>query len=145
MVNRLQIKGQIYRAQDLDSIKLADTFAFDEQVFAYRHAGNQFPDVTWADVEEAMNEISALDQKEAGRHRRANLVLAATLWLTMRHAGKPMDMADVIELDMGKDIIWLPHTDDNEAGGASDPTKRPAPSRASAAGGSVPGPPALSA
>lgn len=126
MATRFKIGSDIFKADDLDSVKLADTFVFAEQVYAYKNTPREqggepdFPLLNWSDIEQAMVEISALPEKEAERHPRANLITAATLWLTMRSAGKPMAFGELMELDLGKDIVWLPDTEDRKP----NPTKR---------------------
>lgn len=136
MATRFQIKGEIYKAEELDSISLADVFMFDEEVFQFRQKMPTFPAICWADVEEAMGDLQGKSEVEAARHPRAKLVLAATLWLTMRNAGKPMTFGDVLELNLAKEMTWLPDTEDKAAG--ANPTKRK--SRASAADANAPAP-----
>ncbi|GAC1387537.1 MAG: hypothetical protein NVSMB48_27000 [Marmoricola sp.] len=138
MATRFQINGEIFKAEELEGIKLSDTFVFDEQVYNYRRDTEpDFPDLRWADVQQAMEDVQGLSAEEASKHRRANLLTAATLWLTMRAAGKPMSFGDVCELDMGKDITWLPDTDDRAV--AANPTK-PRKSKASEAAANDPKP-----
>lgn len=134
MTTRFQIGGNIFKAEDLESVKLVDTFVFTEQVYRYKNTPRDqggepdFPLVTWTDLEAAMGEMEGMSQEDAARHPRANLLMAATLWLTMRNAGHPMDFKQVVELDMAKDIVWLPDTDDR-----ANPTKRNPKSKGSAA------------
>jgi hypothetical protein len=71
-------------------------------------------------------------------------VLTATIWLTLRRAGDALTVGEIINLNMGDDIRWLPDTKDNKsAADAVDPTRRPADSRASEVAASVPKPPVL--
>lgn len=120
MAKRLQIKGEIFKIEDLESITLRDIFAFDSQVALVRQKDPAFPDITWSDVQEVGQAMEGKSQEEAARVPRSYLFTAATLWLTTRNGGKPLTFDEVLDLDMEKEVIDLPDPKDK-----ANPTQRP--------------------
>lgn len=109
---RFSIDGRIYNTASVDEISLKDLVLFKTQ------AADIGLNVSWPDIEQAVDQISAMKTDEAGNHPEFLTVIAVTIWVSRRLAGEDLAFGDAIDVPMGK-LKFLPEPEDRKP----NPTK----------------------
>jgi hypothetical protein len=96
---KLKLAGVLHTVPAYDEVPLKDVLLFDSQ------AEDLGIPERWVDVEEAAVYASQLDPKNDqhaalawARGRQNRVLVAATIWLTLRHAGKDVTLSEATEI-----------------------------------------------
>lgn len=108
---RFRIGDRTYSTASLDEVSLRDVMLFQTQ------AADMGLTVSWADVEAAAVEMSALPQDEAGSHPQALLMLGVTVWAARRLAGEDVTFEEAVDFPMAS-MTFLDSPQDRKPGKA---------------------------
>lgn len=108
---RFVLDGKAYEVDGISRLSLMDVLRFN------RESERGDWGVTWADIEDMLNELRGLTDEDRKRHPAAVWLLALSVWRSFRDSGEALTFEAALDrlpaLDSER-LKWLPDPEDHK-------------------------------